>query len=178
MSRTRYRIWDTTRPYFLTDTIVDWLPVFTRPEAAAIVLDSWRFLTASRGLTLYAYVVMENHLHWVAAADDLPKQVKEFKSFTARRIIDFLGARADAGMLDRLAWLKAGYKTRSTHQFWQEGSHPKEITSDEMMEQKVEYVHNNPVRRGYIERPEHWRYSSARNYLGQPGLVEVTTRWF
>jgi REP element-mobilizing transposase RayT len=141
------------------------------------VLDSWRFLQANGRLTLYGYVVMENHLHFIASAPDLAAEVKNFKSYTARRIIDFLEQRADARLLDRLGWLKLRHKTESRYQLWQEGSHPKQITGEEMMVQKLEYTHNNPVRRGYVDRPEDWRYSSARNYLGLPGLIEVTTDW-
>jgi len=45
------------------------------------------------------------------------------------------------------------------------------------MRQKVEYIHHNPVKRGYVDNAEHWRYSSARNYLGKPGLLEVCREW-
>ena len=77
----------------------------------------------------------------------------------------------------RLGWFKLRHKTESRYQLWQEGSHPQQIASEEMMIQKLEYMHNNPVRRGYVDAPEHWRYSSARNYLGLRGLIDVTTNW-
>ena len=89
MTRTRYKIYETTHPYFLTCTVVGWIPVFTREETAEIVLDSWRFLQENSRLTLYGYVILENHLHWIASAADLTEQVAEFKSFTARKIIDY-----------------------------------------------------------------------------------------
>ena len=73
--------------------------------------------------------------------------------------------------------LKLRHKTKSEYQVWQEGSQPKLVANDEMMRQKLEYVHNNPVKRGYVDDPLHWRYSSARNYAGQPGLIEVVTDW-
>ena len=60
---------------------------------------------------------------------------------------------------------------------WQEGSMPKRIGSREMMVQELDYMHNNPVKRGYVDDPLHWRYSSARNYSGQQGLVDVVTDW-
>ena len=177
MSRTRYRIWDVTHPHFLTCAVVDWLPVFSRPEAAGIVLDSWRFFLTAGRMTIYGYVDMENHLHFVASAADLVKEVKEFESFTARKIIDFLHNRGEACLLGSLARLKLRHRDHSDYQLWQEGSHPQQIAGEEMMLQKLEYIHDNPVRRGYVERPEHWRYSSARDCLGQPGLVPVTTDW-
>jgi putative transposase len=177
MTRSRYRIVEGAHPYFLTGTIVGWLPVFTRPEAVQIVLDSWRFLQKNNRLTLYGYVVMENHVHLVASADDLSKEIGDFKSFTARRIIDLLTERKETPLLEQLEHFKERHKTDRTYQLWQEGSHPKQIQNDEMMRQKLEYTHNNPVRRGYVDDPIHWRYSSARNYAGLKGVLEVTTDW-
>ncbi|MBU4270762.1 MAG: transposase [Planctomycetes bacterium] len=177
MTRTRYKIHDTAYPHFLTCTVVGWVPVFTRMETVEIVLDSWRFLQDNDRLTLFGYVILENHLHWIASAEDLARQIGEFKSFTARGIIDLLEARNVKPLLRQFEHLKARHKTDSAHQFWQEGSHPQMIESDEMMRQKLEYIHNNPVVRGFVDDPTHWRYSSARNYAGQTGLIPVTTEW-
>ena len=177
MSRNRYRIYETGNPYFLTCTIVGWLPVFTRPDCVEIVLNSWKFLQKSGRMTLYGYVVLENHLHFIAQNENLSKEVGDFKSFTARKIIDWLEARGETTLLRQLAHEKATHKTDRSFQLWQEGSHPKEIISDEMMDQKMEYLHRNPVNRGYVDEPLHWRYSSARNYHGLQGLVDVTTDW-
>src|SRR5436190_6094985 len=71
MTRTRYRIFETEYAYFLTCTIVGWVPLFTRPEGVDILFDSWRFLQKNRHFLLYGYVVLENHLHLVASAPDL-----------------------------------------------------------------------------------------------------------
>lgn len=177
MTRTRYRVCDPRQPHFLTGTIVGWLPIFGRPEAAQIILDSWRFLQDHKRLELFAYVIMENHVHAIASVDDLSKEIGDFKSFTARRIIDLLKARGDHGTLRQLELLRARHKIDREYQLWQEGSHPEVIQGDPMMWQKLEYVHNNPVRRGYVEDPTHWRYSSARNYAGSQGLIAVTTDW-
>ena len=61
--------------------------------------------------------------------------------------------------------------------YGQEGSHPKLIQNEEMMRQKLDYMHFNPVERGYIDDPIYWRYSSARNYAGLKGLLDITTEW-
>jgi putative transposase len=177
MPRTRYKIYDNAYPHFLTCSIVDWLPVFTRAEAVQIVLDSWTFLQQHNRITLFAYVVLENHLHFIASADDLTNEVANFKSYTARQIIDLLQQCNARSTLEQLAFLKKHHKTDRTYQLWQEGSHPQQITSDEMMQQKLEYIHYNPVKRGYVDDPVHWRYSSARNYVGSSGLIEVATQW-
>jgi hypothetical protein len=80
-------------------------------------------------------------------------------------------------LLDQLEWHKARHKLQSRYQLWQEGYHPQQIQSDEMMLQKLEYIHNNPVCRGYVEDAAHWRYSSVSNYSGKPGLIEEATEW-
>ncbi len=177
MSRSRYKIFETEYPYFLTCTIVGWLPVFTRPDCVEIVLDSWRFLQKQNRLTLFGYVILENHLHFIAHGDELAKRVGEFKSFTARKILDLLASKGEATILKQLAWEKAAHKADRDYQLWQEGSHPQQIVGDDMMEQKLVYMHDNPVARGYVDEPCHWRYSSARNCEGRPGLIEIATDW-
>lgn len=177
MSRTRYKVYNDAYPYFFTCTVVDWLPVFTRREAVQIVLDSWAFLQSENRMRLFAYVVLENHLHFIASAENIGEQVGDFKSFTARRLIDLLRDVGARTLLDQLAYRKATHKADRDYQLWQEGSHPKEIASEAMMLQKIEYIHNNPVSRGYVDDPTHWRYSSARNYARQSGLIAVCTDW-
>ena len=177
MTRSRYRIYEDYYPYFLTCTVVGWLPVFTRPDTVQILYDSWRFLHDQGRLVLYGYVILENHLHLIGSSADLAKEIGDFKSFTARRLIDYLEENGARTLLKLLHLLKARHKTDRTYQFWQEGSHPQQIQNDEMMRQKLEYIHRNPVERGYVEDPAHWRYSSARNYTGLPGLFPVQTEW-
>ncbi len=177
MPRSRYKFYEPEYAYFLTCSVVGWTPLFSRPEIADIVLESWRFLQRERGLELYAYVIMEDHLHMVARSAELSKDIKDFKSYTARQIVEALRKRRAGWALQRLQQLKAQYKKESRFQVWQEGTHPEQIQGMAMMRQKVEYLHNNPLRRGYVDRPEHWRYSSARDYLGQKGLIEVITTW-
>ncbi len=177
MPRSRYRIFDDAYPHFVTCTVVGWLPVFMRPEVVEILLDSLRFLQRERGLQLFGYVIMENHLHLIAKADELAERIGQFKSFTARNIIDLLMRRAETGLLHELRFQKRNHKSDREFQFWDEGSHAQQIDSDEMMLQKLEYIHQNPLRRGYIDDPTHWRYSSARNYSRQKGLLDVVTDW-
>ncbi|HJT79190.1 MAG TPA: hypothetical protein VJ739_18480 [Gemmataceae bacterium] len=177
MTRSRYRIYEDYYPYFLTCTVVGWLPVFTRPETVQIIYDSWRFLQDANRLVLYGYVILENHLHLIASSPDLAKEIGDFKSFTARQIIDHLEAKRARTLLKLLRFLKARHKTDRAYQLWQEGSHPEQIQNDAIMRQKLEYIHNNPVERGYVEEPTHWRHSSARNYAGMQGLFPVRTEW-
>ena len=120
---------------------------------------------------------MENHIHWIASGRNLTEQIRKFKSFTARKILDGLKREGFETILTELSFYKLQHKEKQRFQLWQEGSHPQEIQSDAMMRQKLDYIHQNPVRRGYVDRPEDWRYSSARNYLDENGLLEITTQW-
>lgn len=177
MARTRYRITSNERPHFLTCTIVDWMPIFTRPQTVQIVLDSLRYLQTKEELTVFGFIIMENHLHVIASAKDLAGVVWRFKSFTARKIIDLLKERGEKATLEQLRNAKLPHKEDRKYQFWQEGTHPVLIQNQAIMRQKLEYMHNNPVRRGYVDDPTHWRYSSARNYAGHDGILEVTRVW-
>jgi REP element-mobilizing transposase RayT len=173
MGRSRYRIHVPDAPHFLTCTAVGWLPLFARPDVATIVLDALRFLQQKERLTLHAYVVMVNHLHLIARADDLAREVAAFKSYTARTIVDHLTETGARSTLHQLARHKRRHKVDRMYQVWQEGSHPQQIQGRAMLRQKLDYIHANPVRRGYVDDPVHWRYSSARIYAGQEGLLPV-----
>jgi putative transposase len=177
MGRSRYKFGEGGFPHFLTCTIVGWLPVFTRPETVQIVLDSWQFLQDQGRLVLLGYVVLENDVHVIANSENLAKEIGDFKSYTARRIIDYLRERHINTLLDGLEYHKSRHKTDRELQLWQEGSHPQIIENEAVMRQKLEYIHDNPVKRGYVGDPTHWRYSSARNYAGMESLVHVTTDW-
>ena len=177
MARSRYRIFENETPYFLTGTVVAWLPVFAYPQFAGVIIESWKFLQEQRGVHIYGYICMENHIHWIASARNLSEQVRSFKSYTARIILDVLEKEGFTTVLNELSYFKMQHKVEQKFQLWQEGNHPQEILDKYMMLQKLEYIHQNPVRRGYVNKPEDWRYSSARNYDGGACLMNVTTQW-
>ncbi|MFZ4699669.1 MAG: REP-associated tyrosine transposase [Candidatus Methylumidiphilus sp.] len=176
MPRSRYHILGQSQ-HFLTATINHWLLIFTRPKTVNIVLDSWRYLQRESDFKLYGYVILENHLHLIASSENLGRDMQRFKSYTAKEIIAFLEQRQSAKILEMLALFKRSHKIESTYQVWEEGNHPQIIETEAVMHQKMEYIHQNPVKRGYVDKPEHWRYSSARNYAGLEGLIEVTRVW-
>ena len=178
MSRTRNQILpDDSNPYFLTLTVIKWLPLFSNPDIAKIVLDSLDFLQRNNRIVLYAYVLMENHLHLIASSENLAKQISEFKSFTARKSIDYYEMNKHLSVLESLKEGKLAHRVDRPYQFWQEGNQPKRIHDMEMMQQKIAYIHQNPVKRGYVDEPTDWRYSSARNYEGMEGLIDVCMDW-
>jgi putative transposase len=173
VGRNRYRTIVDHHTYFATCTTVNWLPLFTKPELARIVIDSLSFLHDQDRLTLHAYVIMENHVHLVATADEFSDELKKFKSFTARQVVDLLTLSGPSFYLEQMRFSKKHHKTDQMYQVWQEGSHPVAIADEEVLRQKIEYVHANPVRRGYVDQPQYWRYSSASDYTGQTGLIPI-----
>ena len=176
MGRSRYKFADPALPHFVTCTVLHWIPVFTRPATVGIILDSLRYLS-EEGLKIYAYVILENHLHLVVQSEQLDRDMARFKSYTSRRLIQYLAEHNVSQVLEQLAFYKKAHKNDRAYQFWQEGVHPEWIQNEIMMRQKVEYIHENPVKRGYVDKAEHWRYSSARDYLGSDGLIEICRQW-
>lgn len=163
--RTRYRIIEKNGIYFVTSTTVEWIPLFTSRKYCDIVIQSLKFCKETKGLRLYAFVIMDNHIHLIVKASELSGTMASFKKFTAKEIIGQLKHDNKQWLLGQLAFYKKKYKTESDYQVWQEGIHPQLILNEEMLMQKIEYIHSNPVRHGLVDTPEHWRYSSSRNYL-------------
>ena len=177
MGRTRYKIIEVNQPHFITCTILHWLPVFTRPDSVQIILDSLNYLKKSDNLKLYGFVILENHLHMIISSENLPKTIQKFKSYTAKKIIELLKSNGSNTLLDQFRFYKKAHKTQTNFQIWQEACAPKLIQDDEMMRQKLDYIHLNPVKRGYVEIAEPWRYSSAQNYHGESGLIDINSEF-
>lgn len=102
----------------------------------------------------------------IIESDRLPDKMRKFKSYTARCIIDCLKTLNRSYFLSELKAFKHSKYKDSQYQVWQEGVHPKQISNAKIMNQKIEYVHFNPVKAGFVELARHWKYSSARNYFG------------
>lgn len=171
--RSRYKIFDHAPPHFLTHTIVAWAPVFTRRPYFDLILQTLSFCRQNKGLKLFAWVVLDNHMHLLVSGDQVPKIMKEFKSFTAREIIRLAREDGRDWLLAHFKTNKLAHKNQSAYQVWQEGYHPQQIQTERMLEQKIAYIHQNPVTAGLVDNPEDWPYSSARNYLGLEGLLEI-----
>jgi len=173
MGRSRYKIYEPTHPHFITCTILHWIPIFTRVETTDIIFESLKYLQQSDNLKIYSYVILENHLHLVASSDDIGKSMKKFKTHTAKEILKLLQDRGVKTILEQLAFYKKAHKKNTTYQLWQEGIQPKLIQGEKMMIDRINYIHNNPIKRGYVDEAVHWRYSSARDYKGIDGLINI-----
>ncbi len=164
----RYRA-DEHLPYFCTITVLDWVPVLIEARYIDPIIESLRFCREHKRLELFAFVVMPNHVHLIAAAGEhLHPVIRDFKRFTSRMIHDWL--RED-GCGTYLGWLEAATqcarRQRGELGLWQDGFHPQALYSRNVFEQKLNYLHENPVRKGLVHRPEDWWYSSAPFYDGR-----------
>ena len=155
MGRSRYKFYNIEYPYFMTCTVLHWIPIFNRHDTVEIILNSLRFLLKGE-FKLYAFVILENHIDLIVKSPDMSRDIARFKSYTANQILSFL-------------------KEKKSEISTMEGVHSEMIKYEVMLKQKIEYIHFNPVKRGFVDLPEHWRYSSARNYSGSEGLIEVCT---
>ena len=166
--RTRYRVNDPQAAHFATSSIVAWLPVFTKAARCDILVQSLAYCQANKGLLIHGWVILDSHFHAILAAPDLPRILADLKRYSAQRLLEQLETEGCEWLLEQFHYRRLAHKKESVHQVWQEGTHPQAIVSDEMMLQKLDYLHNNPVQRGLVAAPEHWRYSSAHAW--EPGV--------
>jgi putative transposase len=166
--RTRYKIIESQVPYFVTATIVEWIPVFTSKIYFEIITDSLKFCRENNKFSLHAFAILDNHLHLIVSGQAVTKGIQNFKSFTAHTIINRAREDSKIWLLNQFSYYSKRHKRMSQHQVWQEGFHPQMIQSEDMLVQKLEYIHHNPVKRGYVLKLEHWIWSSASAYKFVP----------
>jgi REP element-mobilizing transposase RayT len=166
-----YRVFtDKNYPYFVTWTIVDWLPIFAEAAYRQIILDSLNYLRTNKKTELNAYVIMSTHAHailWPENGVNLSDVTRDFKRFTSRKISQHTEKQGDKETLAAFERARLGNRAQnvSTYQVWQEGSHPEAIFTEKFARQKLDYIHLNPIRAGLVKTADEWPYSSARAYL-------------
>ncbi len=185
MSR-RYKVLDTSKPYFVTTSIVSWIKIFNDKKIVDILIESIKYCQSNKGLEIYAYVIMPDHFHMVCrsiSGNNLSDIFRDLKKYTARSIIKYLKSNTNNVYSQ---WLKI-FKTNNMNQkssecykLWQAGFNPKELSSNKVIDQKIEYIHNNPVKSGLVTKPDDYKYSSPRNYSEKEGVIDVVVtygRW-
>ena len=181
---TGYKIYDKEGLYYLTFQIVGWVDIFTRKIYRDIVIDSFKYCQKHKGLEIYAFVIMSNHIHILARSltGDLSGTIRDFKNYTSKEFLKLLEDKQES----RRDWMKVvfeyhgKFKKSQNFQIWTHENHAEHIYSQNFIEQKIEYIHNNPVKAGIVEKPEDYLYSSARNYADLESVIEVikaSFRW-
>jgi REP element-mobilizing transposase RayT len=159
---------NTNLAYFLTLTVVGWIDVFTRKELADIIIEKLKIAQRDFSVAIYAYVIMPSHIHLIAQKnneDSLNEWIGSFKSLTAKEIIKAINTHdyeSRRSWLDYLFKFFAKFQKQNPgYMFWQKTNHPIEVYSHEVFEQKIDYIHNNPVAANIVTDPSYYYYSSA-----------------
>jgi putative transposase len=172
----RYKIHAGVGVYFVTFTVVEWLPVLIDEPPCKIITDSLNYCSTNKNLRINAYVIMPNHLHAVVFDADhdgerLKHTLDDLRKFTGRQLLEYCSQSAPwpYGEIFR----KHAGQDRE-RRFWQPTQHPEGITTEKFWQQKVDYIHMNPCRKGLVRQPEDWRFSSAAYWInGQPVDVQI-----
>ena len=173
-----YQIKNQKGLYFLTLQVVGWADIFTRQFYRDIIIDSFVYCRKSKGLKVYSYVIMSNHVHCIVSGENnLSDVVRDLKKFTSKEILKLLNENTQES---RKEWLFMIFKYHAKFnkrvekfQFWTHENHAVELTSNEMIESRINYIHQNPVRAGYVEQEHEFIYSSAKNFAGLINLMEI-----
>ncbi|GGF51563.1 REP-associated tyrosine transposase [Echinicola rosea] len=175
-----YSITDQNGIYFLTLTVLDWLDVFTRKEFKIEVVDSLNYCIKQKGLELYAWCLMSNHLHLLGRVKEplrMSDFLRDFKRHIGRKITDSLKIESFESrrtwILERMKFKASQVKRVENYKFWEDDNRAIWIESHKFMDQKLQYIHNNPVKAMIVEHPEEYLFSSAKDYAGMKGLVDV-----
>jgi putative transposase len=164
----------------VTLSVILWIDVFIRPEYKNIIVDSLNYCSKNKGLEVYAWCVMTSHIHLIigcAGDNKMEDIIRDLKRHTSKTLLKAIHENSLESRRKWLIWFfeRAGKRNpnNKNFQFWQQHNHPIELYSSFMMDQKLEYVHNNPVAAGIVARPEDYLYSSAMDYSGGKGMVDI-----
>ena len=166
---------DENSPHFLTLVVLDHVEVFIKDQYFDVIIRCLRYCRDHLGLLLFEFVTMKDHLHLILGAKpnySLSEILGSFKKFTTKEILKLLREN-DFPLYCQVISSKK-IKQINDAQFWRQGNWPKLIVNQGFLAQKINYIHDNPVRKGYVIKQEDWKYSSARNrILGDNSLIEV-----
>ena len=179
MSR-KYKFYNPEGLYFVSFATVNWIDVFTRNIYRDIVVDSLNYCIKEKGLVVYAWVIMTNHVHLIIRSKSLPLEaiMRDLKSYTSREVVKAITENPQESRKEWILWMfkRAGKKNanNTNFQFWQQHNQPIELGREAFdIEKYVDYIHENPVKEGFISKQEDYLYSSAMDYAGCKGLVRI-----
>ena len=178
MSR-KYKINNKEGIYFVSFAVVYWIDVFIRRDYKDIFVESLRYCQNNKNLRIHAWCIMTSHVHLIISSDgkELSGILRDLKSFTSTRIKKAIMENSVESRKEWMIWMmkRAGIKNSNNDgfQFWQQNNHPIELYSPAVTKQKLDYIHNNPVVEGIVENAEDFLYSSAMDYAGNKGLLDI-----
>lgn len=178
MSR-KYKFSDNNKMYFVTFTVTNWIDLFIRNEYHEIILNSIRFCQKEKGLEIYGWCIMTSHIHLIIGSEgnSLSNIMRDLKRHSSEKLHLALSSNKIESRKEWILWMmdRAGMKAANSSKFqlWQPESHPIELTTAAIAHQKLNYIHYNPVEAGFVRNAEEWLHSSAIDYNGGKGLLEI-----
>ena len=178
MSR-KYKFRDQDQLYFVSFAVINWIDLFIRNEYKQIMLDSWKHCQLNKGLEIYGWCIITSHMHMIIGSNQnkLEDIMRDMKRHTSEKLKEAIKSNPQESRREWLLWMmeRAGQKNsnNANFQLWQQDNHPIELYDYKILHQKLDYVHNNPVEAGFVENPEDYLFSSARDYYGLPGLMDI-----
>jgi REP element-mobilizing transposase RayT len=181
---TKYKFRNPDGVYFVTFAVVEWVDVFTRKEYRDILIENLKYCQTNKGLEIFAWCIMSNHVHLIIRAKEglvLQDILIDFKKFTSKRIFEAIASNPGES---RKEWMVEIFRehgrknsNNTTIQFWRQDNRPIEVFSQDVIAQKLKYLHNNPVEAGIVGKEEDYLYSSARDYFEGKNVGMLTLEW-
>ncbi len=175
----KYKFHNKSGLYFVSFATVYWIDIFIREKYLSILANSIDYCRAKKAMELYAYCFMPSHIHMVfrSSNNDPSGLLRDFKKHTAKKVIQAIQDNPQESRKEWLLWMleKAGKEKGNVnkYQFWQHHNKPIELWTDKIIQQKINYIHNNPVETGFVTDCVDWKYSSARNYQDDHTVLEI-----
>ena len=175
----KYKFADNDKIYFVSFAVTNWIDLFIRNEYREEILNSIKYCQTYKDLELYGWCIMTSHVHLIIGTKGNPLQniMRDLKRPTTEALHTSIQTNLIESRREWMLWMmeRAAKKNSNTAKFqlWQPESHPIQLINNKMAHQKLDYIHNNPVEAGFVTKAEEWKYSSAINYYGGKGLLEI-----
>lgn len=182
MSR-KYKFHNKEGIYFVSFATVYWMDVFVREHYFQVIIDSLKYCSENLGMELYCWCIMPSHVHLIFSTKNNNPQIilGRLKEYTSKQMSKTIQENPQESRKEWMLWMmeRAAKKSSnvSSKQFWQHHNKPIELWSADVIDQKVNYIHNNPVLAGFVDEPHHWRFSSAIDYAGGRGILSLNLLW-
>jgi putative transposase len=176
----KYKVGEDAIPHFVTFSVVGWIDVFSREQYKELLIESLKYCQGNKGMVLHAWVIMTNHVHLIISSNSnkIEYIVRDLKKYTSKQIIKAIQENnmesRKEWMLNIFSYTGKNNNNNKEFQFWKQDYHPIELNSAEKIKQRLDYLHENPVRSGLVWEPWHYKYSSAIDYYtNEHGLLKV-----
>jgi putative transposase len=178
MAGDKYHITHQQDTYFITCTIVQWIDLFTRVEYKQIIVEAFQYCILNKGLVLNGWVIMTNHIHFIARCEEPHKIsdfLRDFKKFTSKKLVAKISEIPESRrewLLDKFNFIARSSRRAENYKVWKDGNHAINLQYIDVF-QKLDYIHNNPIKAGIVYHSEDYVYSSAADYMGNKGLIAI-----